>query len=184
MLRRRPFCSRTGNGPERRRARSGTSGSGTFTLPGCLTGTDCVTVVVIRGTPSPPSKALIRTVLVPHSRLTERARDAKPAMDASVRSNSHPPGDPDARGAAGSDDRTARRRAPACRAEFAAGGVVFEQGDSGDRFYVVESRRADVIRHGRLVDTRSGRRTRRGCPARRHSSRGHRFVRAPTWPCA
>jgi len=38
-------------------------------------------------------------------------------------------------------------------AEFATGQVVFEQGDRGDRFYVIESGRADVVRHGRLVNT-------------------------------
>jgi len=39
------------------------------------------------------------------------------------------------------------------RAEFAPGQVVFEQGDRGDGFYVVESGRAEVVRHGRLVNT-------------------------------
>jgi CRP-like cAMP-binding protein len=38
-------------------------------------------------------------------------------------------------------------------AEFAPGQVVFEQGDRGDRFYVVESGRAEVVRDGRLVNT-------------------------------
>jgi CRP-like cAMP-binding protein len=38
-------------------------------------------------------------------------------------------------------------------AEFAPGQVVFEQGDRGDRVYVVESGRAEVVRHGRLVNT-------------------------------
>jgi CRP-like cAMP-binding protein len=30
---------------------------------------------------------------------------------------------------------------------------VFEQGDRGDRFYVVESGRAEVVRDGRVVET-------------------------------
>ena len=38
-------------------------------------------------------------------------------------------------------------------AEFAPSQTVFEQGDRGDRFYVVESGRAEVVRGGRLVDT-------------------------------
>ena len=38
-------------------------------------------------------------------------------------------------------------------AEFAPGRVVFAQGDRGDRFYVVESGSAEVVRHGRLVNT-------------------------------
>jgi CRP-like cAMP-binding protein len=38
-------------------------------------------------------------------------------------------------------------------AEFAPGQVVFEQGDPGEGFYVVESGRAEVVRHGRLVNT-------------------------------
>jgi MFS family permease len=38
-------------------------------------------------------------------------------------------------------------------AEFAAGQTVFAQGDAGDRFYVVESGRADVVRDGRVVNT-------------------------------
>jgi CRP-like cAMP-binding protein len=38
-------------------------------------------------------------------------------------------------------------------AEFAPGQLVFEQGDRGDRFYVVESGRAEVVRDGRLVNT-------------------------------
>jgi Cyclic nucleotide-binding domain len=38
-------------------------------------------------------------------------------------------------------------------AEFAAGQLVFEQGDRGDRFYAVETRRAEVVRDGRLVNT-------------------------------
>jgi len=38
-------------------------------------------------------------------------------------------------------------------AEFAPGQVVFEQGERGDRFYVVESGRAEVLRRGRLVNT-------------------------------
>ena len=37
--------------------------------------------------------------------------------------------------------------------EFAAGQVIFEQGDHGDGFYIVESGRADVIRDGRLVNS-------------------------------
>jgi MFS family permease len=39
------------------------------------------------------------------------------------------------------------------RVEFAPGQVVFEQGERGDRFYVVESGRAEVLRRGRLVNT-------------------------------
>ena len=38
-------------------------------------------------------------------------------------------------------------------AEFAPGQMVFAQGDAGDRFYVVESGRADVVRDGRVVNT-------------------------------
>jgi hypothetical protein len=38
-------------------------------------------------------------------------------------------------------------------AEFAPGQVVFEEGDRGDGFYVVESGRAEVVRQGRLVNT-------------------------------
>src|SRR5581483_4555644 len=38
-------------------------------------------------------------------------------------------------------------------AEFAPGQVLFEQGDRGDAFYVVESGSAEVIRHGRLVNS-------------------------------
>ena len=38
-------------------------------------------------------------------------------------------------------------------AEFAPGQAVFAQGDAGDRFYVVESGRADVVRDGRVVNT-------------------------------
>ena len=38
-------------------------------------------------------------------------------------------------------------------AEFAPGQTVFAQGDEGDRFYVVESGRADVVRNGRLINT-------------------------------
>jgi CRP-like cAMP-binding protein len=38
-------------------------------------------------------------------------------------------------------------------AEFAPGQVVFEQGDRGDRFYLVEAGRAEVVRDGRLVNT-------------------------------
>ena len=40
-------------------------------------------------------------------------------------------------------------------AEFAPRQVVFEQGDRGDRFYVVESGRAEVVRDGRLVNRSS-----------------------------
>ena len=38
-------------------------------------------------------------------------------------------------------------------AEFAPGHVVFEQAERGERFYVVESGRAEVVRDGRLVAT-------------------------------
>ena len=38
-------------------------------------------------------------------------------------------------------------------AEFAPRQAVFEQGEPGDRFYVVESGRAEVVRDGRLVNT-------------------------------
>jgi MFS family permease len=38
-------------------------------------------------------------------------------------------------------------------AEFAPGEMVFAQGDAGNRFYVVESGRADVVRDGRVVNT-------------------------------
>jgi CRP-like cAMP-binding protein len=38
-------------------------------------------------------------------------------------------------------------------AEFAPRQVIFEQGDAGDRFYVVESGRAEVVRDGRVVNT-------------------------------
>jgi MFS family permease len=38
-------------------------------------------------------------------------------------------------------------------AEFEPGQVVFEQGEPGERFYVVESGRAEVVRDGRVVDT-------------------------------
>ncbi len=38
-------------------------------------------------------------------------------------------------------------------AEFAPGAVVFEQAERGERFYVVESGRAEVVRDGRLVGT-------------------------------
>jgi MFS family permease len=38
-------------------------------------------------------------------------------------------------------------------AEFAPREAVFEQSEHGDRFYVVESGRADVIRDGRVVET-------------------------------
>lgn len=39
------------------------------------------------------------------------------------------------------------------RAAYAPGQVVFTQGAGGDRYYVVESGEADVVRHGRLVGT-------------------------------
>jgi CRP-like cAMP-binding protein len=39
------------------------------------------------------------------------------------------------------------------RAEFAPRQVVFEEGEAGDRFYVVESGRAEVVRDGRIVNT-------------------------------
>lgn len=39
------------------------------------------------------------------------------------------------------------------RAEFAPGQMVFAQGDAGNRFYVVESGRADVVRNGRVINT-------------------------------
>jgi CRP-like cAMP-binding protein len=39
------------------------------------------------------------------------------------------------------------------RARFAPRQVVFEQGDAGDRFYVVESGRAEVLLGGRVVNT-------------------------------
>jgi CRP-like cAMP-binding protein len=39
------------------------------------------------------------------------------------------------------------------RAEFAPREVVFEQGAAGDRFYVVESGRAEVVCDGRVVNT-------------------------------
>jgi CRP-like cAMP-binding protein len=38
-------------------------------------------------------------------------------------------------------------------AEFAPRQVVFEQGEAGDRFYVVETGRAEVVRDGRVVNT-------------------------------
>jgi CRP-like cAMP-binding protein len=38
-------------------------------------------------------------------------------------------------------------------AEFAPGQAVFEQGERGERFYVVESGRAEVVRDGRVVET-------------------------------
>jgi MFS family permease len=38
-------------------------------------------------------------------------------------------------------------------AEFAPRQAVFEQGEHGDRFYVVESGRADVVCDGRVIDT-------------------------------
>jgi MFS family permease len=38
-------------------------------------------------------------------------------------------------------------------AEFAPRQVVFEQGEAGDRFYVVESGRAEVVRDGSVVNT-------------------------------
>ena len=37
--------------------------------------------------------------------------------------------------------------------EFAPRQAVFEQGEPGDRFYVVESGRAEVVRDGQVVDT-------------------------------
>ncbi|HEX2577333.1 MAG TPA: cyclic nucleotide-binding domain-containing protein, partial [Aquihabitans sp.] len=39
------------------------------------------------------------------------------------------------------------------RSEVASGQQVFAQGDAGDRFYVVESGRADVVRDGRVVNS-------------------------------
>jgi CRP-like cAMP-binding protein len=38
-------------------------------------------------------------------------------------------------------------------AEFAPGQAVFEQGERGERFYIVESGRAEVVRGGRVVAT-------------------------------
>ena len=38
-------------------------------------------------------------------------------------------------------------------AEFAPRQLVFEEGEAGDRFYVVESGRAEVVRDGRVVNT-------------------------------
>jgi CRP-like cAMP-binding protein len=38
-------------------------------------------------------------------------------------------------------------------AQFAPRHVVFEQGEAGNRFYVVESGRAEVVRDGRVVNT-------------------------------
>jgi CRP-like cAMP-binding protein len=38
-------------------------------------------------------------------------------------------------------------------AEFAPGQTVFAQGDAGNRFYVVESGRADVVRDGCVINT-------------------------------
>ena len=38
-------------------------------------------------------------------------------------------------------------------AEFEPGHTVFEQGEQGERFYIVESGRAEVVRDGRLVET-------------------------------
>lgn len=63
------------------------------------------------------------------------------------------------------NDRPARRRrrrqratieqlgARLVHAEFAPGQVLFEQGDHGDGFYIVESGRAEVTRDGRLVNS-------------------------------
>jgi len=38
-------------------------------------------------------------------------------------------------------------------AEFVPRQVVFEQGERGERFYIVESGRAEVVRDGRVVET-------------------------------
>jgi CRP-like cAMP-binding protein len=38
-------------------------------------------------------------------------------------------------------------------AEFMPRQVVFEQGERGERFYIVESGRAEVVREGRVVET-------------------------------
>jgi MFS family permease len=38
-------------------------------------------------------------------------------------------------------------------AQFAPGQTVFAQGEAGNRFYVVESGRAEVIRNGRVINT-------------------------------
>jgi hypothetical protein len=39
------------------------------------------------------------------------------------------------------------------RVEIAAGAVLFEEGDTGDRFYIVESGTAEVVQHGRVINT-------------------------------
>ncbi len=42
------------------------------------------------------------------------------------------------------------------RVEYAPGEVVFEQGEGGDRYFVVVSGRADVVQDGRPVNTLAG----------------------------
>ena len=68
-------------------------------------------------------------------------------------------------------------------AEFAPGQMVFEQGDAGDRFYVVESGRAEVVRDGRVVNTlERGAGLRRDRAARRPAAHGHRSARPADEP--